>query len=296
MDVNEALTDAFERVRGVVHRTLDGLEVSALLWRPDPQANSIAWLVWHLTRIHDDHVSEIAGRGQIWVEHGWARRFGLPAGYADTGYGHAPEQVAAIAPGDARLLVDYHDEVVDATTADLAGLAPGDYDRVIDHSYDPPVTVGVRLVSVIADSLQHAGQAAYLRGLFERRGDPGATGTGRSEVELEDVPDEVRSRILAATAHAAHRRVAHVPAGEDGPGDPGRFLVEAVAGDRVSVMELALRPDGSVAETTRSLTVGDVVTARGHADGVELVVRSGDTPIVISPDTAAAAGLSPADG
>jgi hypothetical protein len=38
---------------------------------------------------------------------------------------------------------------------------------VVDASWDPPVTLGVRLVSVISDDLQHAGQAAYLRGMIE---------------------------------------------------------------------------------------------------------------------------------
>ena len=51
------------------------------------------------------------------------------------------------------------------TVAHLAGLSEADLDRVVDERWDPPVTLGVRLVSVISDDLQHAGQAAYLRGL-----------------------------------------------------------------------------------------------------------------------------------
>ena len=44
----------------------------------------------------------------------------------------------------------------------LEGLAPDDLDRVVDRRWDPPVTLGVRLVSIADDSLQHAGQAAYV--------------------------------------------------------------------------------------------------------------------------------------
>ena len=39
-------------------------------------------------------------------------------------------------------------------------------DRVVDRTWDPPVTLGVRLVSILDDDTQHAGQAAYVRGLL----------------------------------------------------------------------------------------------------------------------------------
>ena len=57
---------------------MDGLSDDDLAWRPDPEANSIAWLVWHLTRIEDDHVAGVAGTTQVWDDDGWADRFGLP--------------------------------------------------------------------------------------------------------------------------------------------------------------------------------------------------------------------------
>ena len=168
MEFSEALAYSFDEIRQLVHGTVDGLHRRALLWRPDDDANSIAWLVWHLTRVADDHVSEIAGRQQVWPSDGWAARFGLPPGYADTGYGHASDDVAGIAPPDADVLVQYHDAVARATIRDVKGLTPDDFDRIIDRSYDPPVTVGVRLLSVIGDCYQHAGQAAYVRGMYRR--------------------------------------------------------------------------------------------------------------------------------
>jgi hypothetical protein len=39
----------------------------------------------------------------------------------------------------------------------------------VDDYWDPPVTLGVRLVSIISDDLQHVGQAAFIRGVIERR-------------------------------------------------------------------------------------------------------------------------------
>ena len=169
MDAFVVLTDAFQRIRALVPRTLDGLDRDALTWRPDPDANTIAWLVWHLTRIQDDHLAGAAGGGQVWTEADWASRFGLETGAMDLGYGHSTEEVGRIRPDGVQPLLEYHDHVADRTARKLGALAAGDLDRVLDASYDPPVTVGARLVSVIGDGLQHLGQAAYVRGLYERR-------------------------------------------------------------------------------------------------------------------------------
>lgn len=168
MDAIEVLVDAFGRVSDVVHSALDGLSVDTLAWRPDDSANSIGWLVWHLTRIQDDHVAGVAGTEQVYTSKGFAARFGLPFGDDDTGYGHSPDDVAAIRPESA-LLTEYFDAVHEATLGYLAGLRDSDLARVVDEAWDPPVTLAVRLVSVISDDLQHAGQAGYLRGLATRR-------------------------------------------------------------------------------------------------------------------------------
>jgi hypothetical protein len=169
MHANDILSDAFERIRGLVPDIVTGLDAEALVWRPNPHANTIAWLVWHLTRIQDDHVADIAGYEQIWVTDAWAERFGFPADAMDHGYGHTPEQVAAVRPADADVLIDYHEQVAKQTQRYLEKADADELDRIVDRSWDPPVTVGVRLVSVIGDDLQHAGQAAYVRGLCERR-------------------------------------------------------------------------------------------------------------------------------
>jgi hypothetical protein len=164
----ELLVDAFGRIRGVVHRVVDGLGPEQLTFRVDPEANSIAWLVWHLTRIQDDHLADVAGAEQVWTSQGWAERFGLPFDSRDTGYGHRGEEVAAVRVGSGELLVGYHDAVHQQTTRYVSQLTDADLDRIVDRSWDPPVSLGVRLVSVIADDLQHAGQAAFVRGILQR--------------------------------------------------------------------------------------------------------------------------------
>jgi Protein of unknown function (DUF664) len=163
----ELLVDAFGRIHGVVHQVVDGLTPEQLAFRVDPGANSIAWLVWHLTRIQDDHVADAAGLEQVWTSQGWVERFGLPFDAMATGYGHRADEVAAVRadPGE---LLGYHDAVHRQTTRYVERLGDADLSRIVDRSWDPPVSLGVRLVSVVADDLQHAGQAAFVRGVLRR--------------------------------------------------------------------------------------------------------------------------------
>jgi hypothetical protein len=168
MEQRELLIDAFDRIRGVVHSVVEGASDALLGYRADPEANTIAWLVWHLTRVQDDHVADVAGTDQQWLS-GWSDRFGLPLPVSSTGYGHSSDDVAAVT-APAELLLGYHDAVHDATVAYLGGVSGEELDRVVDTSWDPPVTLGVRLVSVIGDDLQHAGQAAFVKGIAKRAG------------------------------------------------------------------------------------------------------------------------------
>jgi Protein of unknown function (DUF664) len=160
----ELLVDAFGRIREVVHRVVDGLTPDQLAFRVVPGTNSIAWLVWHLTRIQDDHLADAAQVEQVWTAQGWVERFGLPFDPRDTGYGHRADEVAAVRVGSGELLVGYYDAVHQQTTRYVGRLSDADLARIVDRSWDPPVSLGVRLVSVIADDLQHAGQAAFVRG------------------------------------------------------------------------------------------------------------------------------------
>ena len=169
------LTDSFARVQDLVRVVVDGLFPQQLTHRVDPGANTIAWLVWHLARVEDDHVAAAAealgrpgGGAQVWVEEGFARRFDLPFDDTATGYGHTSEEVAEVTVDSAALLREYYDAVHAATLDFVAGLSDADLDAVVDERWDPPVTLGARLVSVIGDTTQHAGQAAFIRGVLER--------------------------------------------------------------------------------------------------------------------------------
>lgn len=162
--IAELLSDAFGRVREGVEDVLDGIDDKALRWRPHPHANTVGWLVWHLTRIQDDHIAAAFGRTQVWHQGGWVDRFGLPFDADATGYGMGPEDVGRIR-ASAALLRDYFRAVADTTDRLVETLTDQDLSRVVDERWDPPVTLAVRLVSVIGDDLQHVGQAAYVKGL-----------------------------------------------------------------------------------------------------------------------------------
>jgi uncharacterized damage-inducible protein DinB len=167
VDVAALLVELYGRIPPLAEEAVAGLPADRLSQPPGPGRNTIAWLVWHLARVEDAHVGELVGEEQLWVTGDWAQRMGLAPDAYDTGYAHAPEQVAAIRPPDGAVLLDYLAAVSARTEAMLSKLTPDDLDRIVDRNWDPPVTLGVRLVSIADDCLQHAGQAAYVRGLLE---------------------------------------------------------------------------------------------------------------------------------
>jgi uncharacterized damage-inducible protein DinB len=166
MDAASLLLDLFGRIPPLVAEVVDGLSADQLAHRPSERANSIGWLVWHLIRVQDHYVSEYLPADQIWASGDWAARCGLEPDPSNSGYGHTPEQVAAVRPEGPEVLLGYLDAVQRRSEAYLRGLQADDLDRIVDRHWDPPVTLGARLVSVADDSLQHVGQAAYVRGLM----------------------------------------------------------------------------------------------------------------------------------
>lgn len=172
MDVGELLQELHGRVRALAPQVVEGLSEEELARSPGGGANPVAWLVWHQARVADDHVADAAGLEQVWTStadggRSWADRFALDLPPEDTGFGHEPQQVARVR-ARADLLAGYADAVGARTDEVVAQLSSADLDRVVDDAWDPPVTYGVRLVSVASDCLQHLGQAGYVRGLLGR--------------------------------------------------------------------------------------------------------------------------------
>ena len=168
MHIADVLTDAYGRIHEEVDNVLEGLDAEKLGARLDPDANTIAWLIWHLTRVQDDHLANAFGVDQVWIADGWAERFDLPFPIEAHGYGQTSAQVGQLSRIPVELLAGYHEATWRQTVALLSNTVDEDYDRVVDTNWTPAVTLGVRLVSVISDDLQHVGQAAFIRGVLER--------------------------------------------------------------------------------------------------------------------------------
>jgi len=173
MDIPALLLELYGRIPPLVQDAVTGLTPEQLAESPVTGANTVGWLVWHLIRVQDHHVAELLGTDQLWAGGHWAAQCGLDPDPSNTGYGHTPEQVVAVRPASGQVLVDYLAAVDARTRAMLAGLTGAELDRIVDRRWDPPVTMGVRLVSVADDCLQHAGQAAYAGGLLRLQGRAG---------------------------------------------------------------------------------------------------------------------------
>jgi hypothetical protein len=158
--------DFFERVLENGVAVVGGLDADQLAHRPTADANSIAWLVWHAARVQDAQIADVAGTEQVWFTQSWADRFGLDLDSGDTGYGHTAEQVGKVRAGG-ELLAAYLTAAHQATVDYLKTVTEADLDRIVDERWTPPVSLGVRLVSIADDDAQHLGQAAYLRGVLD---------------------------------------------------------------------------------------------------------------------------------
>ncbi|MGF1596037.1 MAG: DinB family protein [Acidimicrobiales bacterium] len=166
MDPAALYLELYGRIPPLARRAVDGLDPDELRRTVVDGTNSIGWLVWHLARVQDHHMAELLDTDQVWQSGDWAGRFGLEPDPSNIGYGHGPDDVDRVRPESAEVLVDHLDAVQRRTEAFLTDVDPEQLDTIVDRRWDPPVTLGVRLISIADDSLQHVGQAHYLRGLL----------------------------------------------------------------------------------------------------------------------------------
>ena len=171
MEWQELITKGYGKILQVLEKALNGLTPDDLNQQPQPDCNSMGWLTWHLARVQDHHIAGIMGTEQLWLSNGWHARFNRPPDPEDTGMGHSPEDIAAFKSPDVETLLEYLGTTLEQSKHCIATLSTADLDRVLNEPwYQPLPTVGVRLVNVMSDGLQHAGQVAYLRGLFKGMG------------------------------------------------------------------------------------------------------------------------------
>ena len=133
--------------------------------RPGGHPNSIAWLLWHTGREIDVQLASLAGGEQVWTGGGFKQRFALGSTGDDVGYGHTAAEARRILIEDGAGLIDYVHAALDEMERYLSTLAAADLDDIVDEQWDPAVTRGARLVSIIGDAIQHLAQAAYVLGM-----------------------------------------------------------------------------------------------------------------------------------
>lgn len=166
MDAIEVLSE-FARRPIEAAQALPNLSPEQLTTHPANHPNSVAWLLWHTGREVDVQLSHLCGAVELWE--GYRQRFGL-GDLGDTiGYGHSAEEASGILVSHHSLLVEYVEATLNALIDYVGGLTETELDEIIDESWDPPVSRGARLVSIIDDAAQHLGQAAYVAGALTRQ-------------------------------------------------------------------------------------------------------------------------------
>ena len=171
MEWHELVLNGYESVLRALNYTLEGLDEEDLNWQPKPDSNSIGWLAWHLTRWHDVMISSFMEEEQVWIKDKWYEKFGREADENDHGLGHKPEDLANFRSPDAKTLIAYQTAVLEQSKRFLPTLSLADLDKQMENMpFKPPPTRGMMLMGILSDSLQHAGQASYVRGLREGMG------------------------------------------------------------------------------------------------------------------------------
>lgn len=138
--------------------------------RTAPRTNSLTWLVWHTAREIDLQVSALAGSEPLWTASGFTARFRLELPDDTEDWRHTPGEADLVRVEDLGLLWDYLDASYALIGDYLATLAPQSLSDVVDRSWDPAVTRGERLASIIDDAAQHSGQAMDTRRLLGLEG------------------------------------------------------------------------------------------------------------------------------
>jgi hypothetical protein len=176
MELKEFIEKVLADYRHRLFLALDGLTPEELAWRPGPEANSIAFIVWHVARIEDRWFQRFAQEAtEVWIRGGWAQKTGISE--HDTGGGYTAEQLAQFPVVKGEDLRQYFEAVRKETLSFLRGLEPKDFDFAPERPTAPDrpralsgkafegCTIGRMFRQIVAEFNQHLGQVQYLRGL-----------------------------------------------------------------------------------------------------------------------------------
>ena len=163
IDLNGFIIALCEAPKRWINQATDGLTEDQLHYRPTPDSNSIAWLIWHLSRWRDRISATVSGEVEVWISDGWDRRFNMESGR--TGLGDTTEQVAGFRV-DRDLLMGYANAAHDALVQRVSKLTPEQFEQSTEYRPGVERPAWSALVSVMEDSAEHTGQINYLRGMI----------------------------------------------------------------------------------------------------------------------------------
>ena len=168
----EPIMAALERNWQMVDAALVGLDEATLAGRPSDQCNSIAWILWHMSRVVDTFIhARFQSKPQLWIQDSWHRKFGMAADPDDRGVGWTAQQVAAWAPPSGAVQLGYFEAVKASARDYLSLLNHADLARQIVATPVPqPRSVADVLGQMTWDNIAHGGQIAYLRGFYRGMG------------------------------------------------------------------------------------------------------------------------------
>jgi len=167
VSLNQFIIALCESPNRWIHQSTDGLTDEQLYYRPSSDTNSIAWLIWHLSRWRDKISAAVVGEPQVWASEGWAQRFDIDPDR--TGLGDTLEQVAAFRV-ERDLLLGYASAAHNAIVERVSRMTAEQFEKEIEYSPGSSRPAWRALVSVMGDSSEHTGQINYLRGMITGHG------------------------------------------------------------------------------------------------------------------------------
>ena len=163
MEVIELVKISLERSQEYLTRALDGLTQKEAAWSPGPECNSIAFTLWHMTRVEDFFIIRvIQGKTELYEVEGWREKLGTPAKV--TGARFTAEELQAWPVPKLETLRGYAESVREKTLALLQSVTSEELNAVPKPDRSPE-SVGAIFGRIITEVAMHVGQMAYLRGI-----------------------------------------------------------------------------------------------------------------------------------
>jgi len=163
IDLNGFISSVIKRSYDWIKLACDDLTEDQMHYQSTPDSNSIAWMVWHSSRIKDQVTASIVGESEVWLADGWAERFGIAP--EANGIGDRPEQVTSFRVRS-DFLLGYADAAHNVTIQRLSKILPAQLAQPSRYVLGDTRPVWRSLQGMLGDAYSHAAQVSYLRGMI----------------------------------------------------------------------------------------------------------------------------------